>query len=196
MSLVKRPLFGQGSWQCLELAPQDAPRLQSFFEANPGYFDLVNGEPPGSHAAREEFTSLPPAGWRFDRKWVLAFEDRAGEMVAMADVIAGLFVPQVWHLGLFILDTKLHGTGRAGELCNGLENWMKQGGARWSRLGVAEGNARAGRFWDKLGYVEVRKRGPIEMGRKKNIIRVMVKALDEGAGREEYLALVERDRPD
>ena len=45
MSLVKRPLFGQGSWQCFELAPQDAPRLQSFFEANPEYFDLVKKNP-------------------------------------------------------------------------------------------------------------------------------------------------------
>ena len=71
---------------------------------------------------------------------------------------------------------------------------MRTGGARWSRLGVAEGNARAERFWEKTGYVELRKREGVELGRRSHTIRVMVKALDGGA-REEYLALVERDRP-
>jgi len=179
----------------IELGPGDAPRLQRFFEANPEYFDAVNGEPPGPGAAREELESLPPAGWRYDRKWILAFEDRRGEMIAMADVISGLFVPEVWHLGLFILATRLHGTGRAAELCNGLEDWMRAKGARWSRLGVAEGNARAERFWEKRGYLELRTRGPVEMGGRRNLIRVMAKPLDGGT-REEYLALVERDRPD
>ena len=188
-------LFRAADWRCVELAPEDAPRLQRFYEANPEYFDIVHGEPARAGEAMKTFTSLPPAGWRFDRKWMLAFEDRAGEMVAMADVIAGLFVPEVWHLGLFILKTGLHGSGIAESMCTAIERWMKRGGARWSRLGVAEGNARAERFWEKLGYVELRKRGPIEMGRKSNVIRVMVKALDEGASGEEYLALVERDRP-
>ena len=187
-------IFRAGDWRCVELAPEDVPRLQRFFEANPEYFLTVNGEPPGPDAAREEFESLPPAGWRYDRKWILAFDDRGGEIVAMADVIAGLFVPQVWHLGLFILATRLHGTGMAAELCDGLESWMRAHGARWSRLGVAEGNARAERFWEKRGYVELRKRGPVEMGRRQNIIRVMAKPLDGGT-REAYLALVERDRP-
>jgi len=189
------PLFRAADWRCVELAPKDLARLQRFFEVNRGYFELVNGEPPKPDAAHETFTSLPPAGWRFDRKWVLGFEDPSGELIAMADVISGLFVPQVWHLGLFILDARLHGSGRAAELCNGLENWMKRGGACWSRLGVAEGNARAERFWERMGYVELRKREGVELGRKTHAIRVMVKALDEGASGEEYLALVERDRP-
>jgi GNAT superfamily N-acetyltransferase len=192
---VSAPLFEAGAWRCLELAPQDAPRLQRFYEANPEYFDIVHGEPARAAEATKTFASLPPAGWRFDRKWVLGFEDPPGEMIAMADVISGLFVPQVWHLGLFILDTKLHGSGLAEALCNGLEAWMRKGGARWSRLGVAERNARAGRFWERSGYVELRKREGVTLGHKTHTIRVMVKALDEGT-REEYLALVERDRPD
>lgn len=188
-------IFEGRDWRCVELAPKDAPRLQRFYEANPEYFHLVNGEAPKADAAHETFTSALPAGWRYDKEWVLAFEDRSGDMVAMASVISGLFVPQVWHLGLFVLATALHGRGAAAPMCGAIENWMKRGGARWSRLGVAEGNARAERFWQKMGYVEVRKREGVELGRKTHTIRVMVKALDEGASGEEYLALVERDRP-
>jgi hypothetical protein len=40
----------------------------------------------------------------------------------------------------------------------------------------------------------VRERGPLAMGKKSNLLRVMVKPLAGGA-LADYLALVERDRP-
>jgi GNAT superfamily N-acetyltransferase len=178
------------------MAPEDdAPRLQRFFEANPEYFHAVNGEPPAPDVAREEFAALPPDGWAFEKKWLLGFEDRGGALIAMADVISGLFVPQVWHLGLFIVAKSYEGKGLAPALCRGLEEWMRSGGARWSRLGVVEGNARAERFWQKLGYLEVRKRPGMKMGRNTNTVRVMAKPL-AGGTLAEYFSLVERDRLD
>ena len=71
---------------------------------------------------------------------------------------------------------------------------MIEQGARWLRLGVVRGNARAERFWERCGYVQVRERGPVQMGRKTNLLRVMVKPL-AGGTLDEYLALVARDRP-
>jgi hypothetical protein len=41
----------------------------------------------------------------------------------------------------------LHGGGAAHDLYKQLESWMRTNGARWSRLGVVEGNRRAERFW-------------------------------------------------
>jgi hypothetical protein len=67
-------------------------------------------------------------------------------------------------------------------------------GARWLRLGVVQGSARAERFWQRCGYVQVRERGPVTMGKKSNLLRVMAKPL-AGGTIAEYLALVERDRP-
>jgi hypothetical protein len=43
--------------------------------------------------------------------------------------------------------------------------------------------------------VQVRERGPVTMGRKSNLLRVMAKPL-AGGTIDEYLALVERDRPE
>ena len=71
---------------------------------------------------------------------------------------------------------------------------MVEQGARWLRLGVVQGNLQAERFWARCGYVQVRERGPMTMGRKSNLLRVMAKPL-AGGTIEEYLALVERDRP-
>jgi ribosomal protein S18 acetylase RimI-like enzyme len=72
---------------------------------------------------------------------------------------------------------------------------MKGGGAQWARLGVVAGNARAEKFWERLGYVEVRRRRGVQMGRRTHDVRVMVKPL-AGGRFAQYLSLVARDRPD
>jgi GNAT superfamily N-acetyltransferase len=182
-------------FRCEELQAADLPALQAFFEANPEYHLAVNGEPPKANEAQEAFDFLPPADWPFERKWLLAFLAEDGSMIGMASLLAGLFARDVWHLALFIVATRLHGTGAAEELYRHLESWMRARGARWSRLGVVEGNRRAERFWEKTGYVEVRRRNGVEMGKRTNDLRVMVKALADG-DLPEYLALVARDRPD
>jgi GNAT superfamily N-acetyltransferase len=188
-------LFATGSARCFEMGRENIAALQRFFEANPEYALAVEGEPPGAHAAAEEYDSLPPPEWPLGRKWMLAFRDHDENMVAMADVLSDLFVPGVWHVGLFIVATRLHGGGMAYELYDALESWMKGGGAQWARLGVVAGNARAEKFWERLGYVEVRRRLGVQMGRRTHDVRVMVKPL-AGGRFAQYLSLVARDRPD
>jgi hypothetical protein len=171
---------------------EEIPRLQAFFVANPEYFLAVEGQLPGPDAAREAYDAKPPAEWSYDRKWVMAFEDPSGSLVAMADILANLFAKGVWHLGLYIVATRLHGSGEARAMYEALESWMKAGGARWSRLGAVVGNVRAERFWLRMGYTEVRQRLGVEMGERTNDIRVMVKPL-AGGTMAEYFALVKRD---
>ena len=100
----------------------------------------------------------------------------------------------MWHVGLFILASARHGTGLAAEAYGALEAWARGNGARWMRLGVVEGNARAERFWRKVSYLETRRRGGVEMGPRVNVLIVMCKPL-AGGSLAEYRALVERDRP-
>ena len=175
-----------------ELPREEIPRLQAFFAANPEYFLAVEGRPPGEDSGREEYESLPPAQWSFDRKIVLVFEDSSGSILAMADLIANLFSKGVWHVGLFVVATSLHGTGAAKAMYEHLESWMRANGAHWSRLGVVVGNERAERFWMRMGYKEVRKRLGVAMGARTNDIRVMMKPLADGS-MDEYFALVKRD---
>lgn len=53
-----------------------------------------------------------------------------------------------------------------------LEAWAVSNGANWLRLGVVQGNGRAERFWESLGYVEFRTRIGVEMGKRTNTLRV------------------------
>jgi GNAT superfamily N-acetyltransferase len=194
-SVKEAPLFTAGVLECVELTSEHLPRLQRFFEENPTFFLAVNGSVPGPNEAREQFESVFPAEWSFEKKWLLAFRREDGSMVGMADLVSNLFADGVWHIDLFIVATSLHGTGTAQTLYAQLESWMRTRGARWLRLGVVEGNRRAERFWERMGYLDLRRRIGVEMGDKVNNLRVMAKPLANGT-LSEYLALVSRDRPE
>lgn len=116
-------------------------------------------------------------------------------MIGMANVISNLFAEGIWHIGLFVVATSLHGGGAAHVLYGSLQSWMRGRGARWLRLGAVEGNLRAERFWKKVGYVDVRKRSGVEMGKRINTLRVMAKPLVNGS-LSDYLDVVVRDRPE
>jgi len=187
-------LFTAGDLAAFELGERDLEALQRLFEACPDYFVLAMGDPPGPEAARKTLESRPPEGWAWSRKWTIGFREAGAGLVAMADLVADLLAPGVWHVGLFMVPERLHGRGIGRRAYAALEAWMRGEGAYWLRLGVIEGNARAERFWEAAGYVEVRKRASVTMGRQSNTVRVMVKPLAGGAVAD-YLAVVDRDRP-
>jgi len=179
----------------VQITDEWEPRLQRFFEENPQYFFEVHGQPASPSAARETIQGEPPPGWSFAKKQVIGYVEADGSMAAVADVITDLLAPGVWHLGLFIVATARHGSGDAQAIMRGLESWAMENGARWLRLGVVKGNARAERFWESLGFQDARIREGVEIGRRKHSMRVMFKPLT-GSTREQYLSLIDRDRPD
>jgi GNAT superfamily N-acetyltransferase len=187
------PLFAADPCVAVELAAGDIPELQRFFEANPDYYEMVYGRPPTPEQAHDEILGALPAGWPYTKKWVIALRDDTGVMSGMANIVSDLLAPGVWHLATFMVADRLHGTGLAQTLYAALEQWTRDSGAQWLRLGVVEGNARAERFWERNGYVEVRRHQSVEMGLRVNVLRVMAKPLAGGA-LADYYALVKRDR--
>jgi GNAT superfamily N-acetyltransferase len=185
-------LFRCGNFVACELQQADVPQLQRFYEDNPAYFELVLGAPPAPDEAARDFVQLPPEGWAFTRKWLVGFRAADGSLVACADLLQDLFARGVWHVGFFAVGERLHGTGVGAALYAHLEAWTRTQGARWLRLGVVRGNARAERFWAKVGYIDVVERRDYEIGRKRHTLRVMAKSL-AGEGLEAYRALVPRD---
>jgi len=187
-------LAGDG-FDAIEIGADSVALLQRFFDANPDYFLAVNGEIAGVGEAHEEVQSSLPAGWPFTRKWVVGIVDSNGALVAMMNIVSDLLAAGVWHIGLFMVGVEARGTGLAPALLRRLERWAIAGGATWLRLGVVAGNARAEKFWESAGFVEVRRREGVAMGRKINSVRVMVKPL-AGETLPDYLQQVARDRPE
>jgi ribosomal protein S18 acetylase RimI-like enzyme len=189
------PLFTVGHIQVRQLQASDIARLQAFFDANPAYFVAANGEPARPSEAHDEFHDRPPPEMSHGRVMTLAFDDTQGRMQAMAMLVADLMTPGAWHIGLFIVSSALHGSGAAAAYYQGLENWIRAQGALWLRLGVLEGNTRAERFWERMGYTELRRRHGLVYGRLTHTARVMLKTLGTRSI-DEYLAQVARDRPE
>ena len=188
-------LFAAGRFRAFEMGSRDVPQLQRFFEENPDYYLIVSDEPPKPDEAHEEVHGALPEGWPYTKKWIIGFGDEDGQLVGMANVVSDLLASKVWHIGFFLIATSLYGSDAGRSLYQALEYWMRAQGATWLRLGVVEGNVRAERFWKGRGYVEVRKRTGIAFGQRVNTVSVQVKPLAGGAIAD-YLAMVERDRPD
>jgi GNAT superfamily N-acetyltransferase len=188
------PLSDASKMRVVPLSLADETELQHFFEQAPDYFIAVNGEPATPTEARDELLGGLPAGWSCSRMYWLGYRDACGQLVAVVNIAADLLAAGVWHIGLLLVHTRWHGTGLARRLHADLEAWAARRGAQWLRLTVVVGNAKAERFWPKVGYVQVRTREGITMGRQVNTVSIQVKAL-AGGRVDEYLERVERDRP-
>lgn len=188
-------LFSTDKLTARELRADEVPRLQALFEANPGYFETVNGRPPKADEAQAEFDELPPPHLAFTRRWFAGLFDRDGALVGVTIIVSDLGAAGVWHVALFLVATALHGRGVAAAAFAALEAWARARGADWLRLAVVQGNTRAERFWEKLGLVQTRIRHGIDTGGRINDVRVMVKPLGAD-GIAAYLDRMPRDRPD
>lgn len=184
-----------GSVSVIELEAAHAAPLQVLFEENADYFHAIQSAPASPTEAMEELTESVPDGWSFTRQYKLGWQDRSGDLRAMANITSDLLATGVWHIGLFMLQTARHGTGDAQLIFRSIEEWARGQGAHWLRLGVVAGNDRAERFWRASGFVECRKRHAVEMGGQINTVLVMVKPL-RGGTLADYVEAVPRDRPE
>lgn len=188
-------LFASATLRAVPLAAHDLPRLQALFDGNPGYFWRINGCAPPADAAQAEFDDAPPPHLGFSQRWVLGVQQLDGELVGVIHLLSDLGTAGAWHIALFWLVDALQGRGLAEPLHTALEQHARVQGALWLRLSVIAGNARAERFWQRLGYHEVRRRLGVDTGGRLNDARVLIKPL-AGLGLDAYLARVPRDRPD
>lgn len=188
------PMFETARFRVRELHAHELPLLQALFERHPEFFFTVNGRAPEPDEARQEFDELPPQHLSYSRRWFGGVFDRDGALQGNAVVVSDLAVARTWHVVMYLLATPLHGTGAATEVFAALEAWVRAQGARWLRLGVVVGNTRAERFWERCGFVEVRRRDNMDTGGRINTLRVMVKPLADGTV-DEYLQQAPRDRP-
>lgn len=188
------PLFSTPELQAHELHAADMPLLQAMFDANPAYFQIVNGRNALPDEAQLEFDELPPPHLSWTRRWFLGLFDRQQQLVGVVIVLSDLCAASVWHLSLLVLATPLHGRGVAQAAYGALEGWVRSLGADWLRLGVVVANPRARRFWQRQGFVDLRLREGIDTGGRVNDIVTCCKPL-AGGSIGEYLALVPRDAP-
>ena len=194
--LARKPVIAGGRWLSVEIGPDDAPALQAFYDANPLYSEMLQGQPWRAEAARQELAERPPADWpQGESRFWAVLERESGRWLAYVSFVEDLLAEHVWHGAFFLVATAEHGSGLAAELYDAWESHAREHGARWLRCGVMTTNARGLAFWKRRGYVEVRQREQGGESGPPQRTSVQVKPLGD-ATVAEYLERVERDRPE
>ena len=112
---------------------------------------------------------------------LLGFYDDAGTLIGVATIVADFIVEHVWHVGLFIVATSLHGSGgaahaiyRAARALDGRAQGAQLASGSASCAGAARAPSVSG---SAAGYVRgAASAGRSAMGRRERIVlRVMAK---------------------
>jgi GNAT superfamily N-acetyltransferase len=160
-----------------ELVAEDGPRLQAAFEADPAFFELTHGLPPGPAEAQSTFVALPE-GVDYSSKALLGlFSEHPPDLIAALDAIADYPQSGTWTIGLLFVAPRFRGRGIGHRLLAGFESWVGGRGADRVRLAVAEGNDSAFTFFQRDGF---RVTGMHDDQSRMKALRVLEKPLTEG----------------
>jgi GNAT superfamily N-acetyltransferase len=151
-------------------------KIQALFEKCKDYAWIVDGEKPSPEAAREVLESLPP-GKSIADKFLCGVMDEAGELSALLEGVRGYPDEKTWWIGLLLLSPEARGKGLGRELFERLAGKARDASAAAIMLGVVEDNENALRFWQRIGFEEVRWTAPQQFGKKRQRVIVMRRLL-------------------
>jgi RimJ/RimL family protein N-acetyltransferase len=127
---------------------RDAAPLQALFDADPEFFQGVNGR---DIPVTEIRGAIPPGRTLADKFFfAILKEDRVAGLI---DIIGGYPEPDTWHLGFIFLAKEVRGGGVGRRALHAIYDWMKGQGATTIRLGVVEPNTRARWLYASEGFV-------------------------------------------
>ena len=168
--------LGLPGYTVRSLTPADAPAIQRLYEQCLDYCLLVDGHPPSSGAAVEEFSSAPP-GKSLADKFLFGIGGPLGELAGLLDCVRGYPDETTWWIGLLLFapEARAHGLGSA--TVRGFANYAQAHGAQALMLGVVDENTRAYAFWMRQGFEPARTTEPRQFGVKTHAVHVMRRAL-------------------
>ncbi len=169
--MVTFHLFSAQSYTAAALPHTALSLVQTLFERCADYFEVVEGGPPGPHAAEEVFTDVAP-GKTLDDKLLLGLWD-GPQLIGVLDVMRDYPDANTWFIGLLLLDPAYRGHGAGALIIEALVAWAAQQGVQALGLGVVAQNTGALRFWSRMGFEVVRVTEPRTFGTKEQTVTVM-----------------------
>ena len=132
------------------LASGDEAVVQRMFEADPAYFEMVEGRPPASNEFQQLVTELPPGKTYID-KFVYGLFSTDCDLVGVIDLVRDYPEPKIWFLGLIFLSPEARGKGLGTEWLGSICEYVRRQGGEKLRLGVVDTNP-AKRLYVRLGF--------------------------------------------
>lgn len=168
--------FEGTGWRAVPLDEEHADPLGQLYERCADYFKLVIGAPPGPAEVQSAFTSLPE-GKAYEDKHALALLDDGGTLFGHLELIRDYPVAEEWWIGLLLLAPSGRSRGLGSEIERACVEWLRRRDGRAVQLAVVEENKPALRFWRRLGYEEIERKGPRRIGTKEHRLVVLRKEL-------------------
>lgn len=158
-----------------KLTHEDNDEIVALYEKTEDYFLLAEGCVPAD--SNELLTELPP-DTSADKKTVTGAYYK-GRLIGLMDCVDGYPDVTTCMLGLLLVDKayRKRGTGRM--IFEYAVMKAKEKGMTKMRIGVFEGNTGAYAFWTRLGFDYIETKGPMSVGEKEHMIKVMEYALRE-----------------
>ncbi len=173
---MPEPLFSCGDEIALEITPEDMPALQALLECSADYYNLIENHAPGPDAAISLVNDGPP-GWGMENKILIGIFSQGGTLVAVLEGMRHYPRQNIFWIGLLLVDPSRRGQGLGERIMTGFEGWARSQGARQIRLGVVDVNKKALRFWQRIGFEQVGKKGSLYLGQQEHVVYGMKKKL-------------------
>ncbi|MBP3701622.1 MAG: GNAT family N-acetyltransferase [Lachnospiraceae bacterium] len=129
---------------------EDITLAYELYRSNTAYFQLVSGKSPTRQDVMDDRDACPPGVFPTQKKYGMYLLD--GIPVAIVDVLEGFPDPEVYYIGLFLIDGKHHREGLGRALYEQMEAEARVQGFRRMRLGVVDTNHRARSFWQAMDF--------------------------------------------
>lgn len=154
------------------LSKEEESLLQDLCERCQDYFELAQDSPARSNEAAEIFTMLPP-GKNYADKHVLGIFNHVGNnLIGVIDIVRDFPEQNIWIIGLMMLDPAYRKRGLGKEIYESLSQFCRENKANEIEIGVLQGNTKGLNFWQKLGFVEIKRKDHVH-GNKQHIVIVM-----------------------
>jgi ribosomal protein S18 acetylase RimI-like enzyme len=161
------------------LGHEDIGAIQALCEKCVDYMLLVDGHPAEPNGVEEDFLSIP-AGKAYDDKFVFGIMNQQKEMIGLLETLRWYPDEKTWWIGLLLFTPETRSQGMGQKVIQGFVEYVKLRGAQAIMLGVVEENTLAYKFWEKMGFVFVRKTEPRKFGNKTQTVSIMCRSISDG----------------
>ena len=141
-------------WDIRPVEETDLESVLTLLLTAPDYFAL-DGKQPDLNSIRADLTALLPRCAPEQKRYVGFWRD--GKPEAVLDWVEGYPREQTLWIGFFLVDRALRGQGLGKRLMSALLGAAYDGGMDSIRLACLEGNETGHRFWEALGFRDLRK---------------------------------------
>ena len=140
-------------WDIRAVEEEDLTAVLALLQTNPDFFAL-DGRQPDLASLRADLSALPPRCAPEQKRYAAFW--REGKPEAVLDWVEGYPREQTLWVGLFLVDGRLQGKGLGRTLMSALPGAAWDGGMDRLRLACLKNNEKGHRFWQALGYQDLR----------------------------------------